>query len=484
MAKNKKHYFVDLFAGCGGLSLGLEKAGFTPLLFSELNQSAAKTYRANREDEYEFRSIDEFLSGNHKPPREKKLIIEAGDIVSDLSDEKLNSLINHYSQKEPSFNVDLVCGGPPCQGFSMINHRRTETHLNNNKQDIPSNFLFKEMIRVIEAFKPKIFLFENVEGIRRSYWKIGSEPTKIFADVMAEFRKVCGSDYNVQDASIKSREYAVPQRRPRTLIVGVRKDIIVEPRVVGQERKVIDNQLYLGRIEEPEAISRGFLPPAVDSPVPPWPNLSDVLDDLIEPIDKVQMLVARDKGESSARRYPKNKMPGQSYTEIEKWYRASKDEWFGRKPEPHQRYLKKVTDHEYSRHSEKTLSRFKILMENNGEIPPEYKVLKTNKFAQRLLFPEWLDKKNGPNITVTSLPDDFVHYEQPRILTVREWARLQTFPDWYVFRGPRTTGGRRRAGTPSKDNWDREVPRYTQIGNAVPVRLAFALGNHFLGKFV
>ena len=123
-------------------------------------------------------------------------------------------------------------------------------------------------------------------------------------------------------------------------------------------------------------------------------------------------------------------------------------------------------------------------MENNGEIPPEYKVLKTNKFAQRLLFPEWLDKKNGPNITVTSLPDDFVHYEQPRILTVREWARLQTFPDWYVFRGPRTTGGRRRAGTPSKDNWDREVPRYTQIGNAVPVRLAFALGNHFLGKFV
>ncbi|MAT09894.1 MAG: hypothetical protein CMM02_02705 [Rhodopirellula sp.] len=82
-------------------------------------------------------------------------------------------------------------------------------------------------------------------------------------------------------------------------------------------------------------------------------------------------------------------------------------------------------------------------------------------------------------MTVTSLPDDFVHYEQPRILTVREWARLQTFPDWYVFRGPRTTGGRRRAGTPSKDDWEREVPRYTQIGNAVPVRLAYEIGKHF-----
>ena len=79
-------------------------------------------------------------------------------------------------------------------------------------------------------------------------------------------------------------------------------------------------------------------------------------------------------------------------------------------------------------------------------------------------------------MTVTSLPNDFVHYFEPRIPTVREWARLQTFPDWYVFKGPRTTGGRRRAGDPSKKIFDRDVPKYTQIGNAVPVRLAFELG--------
>ncbi|QNP47047.1 DNA cytosine methyltransferase [Sphingomonas sediminicola] len=82
-------------------------------------------------------------------------------------------------------------------------------------------------------------------------------------------------------------------------------------------------------------------------------------------------------------------------------------------------------------------------------------------------------------MTATSLPDDYVHYAQPRSLTVREWARLQTFPDWYRFEGKRTTGGLRRAGNPREGNFDREVPKYTQIGNAVPVRLAERVGEHF-----
>ena len=92
--------------------------------------------------------------------------------------------------------------------------------------------------------------------------------------------------------------------------------------------------------------------------------------------------------------------------------------------------------------------------------------------------------KDEPNITATSLADDYVHYSQPRVLTVREWARLQMFPDWYEFRGPRTTGGRRRAGDPDAGIWDRDVPMYTQIGNAVPVRLAELVGKHLAGKFL
>ncbi|MBK6750298.1 MAG: DNA cytosine methyltransferase [Acidobacteria bacterium] len=113
------------------------------------------------------------------------------------------------------------------------------------------------------------------------------------------------------------------------------------------------------------------------------------------------------------------------------------------------------------------------MLRNGGEIPEEFQ---TKKFAQRVFPRSW--DANGPNLTVTSLPEDFVHYSQPRSPTVREWARIQTFPDWYEFKGPRTTGGRRRAGDPSLDKWDRDVPRYTQIGNAVPVMLAEKIGQH------
>jgi DNA (cytosine-5)-methyltransferase 1 len=112
--------------------------------------------------------------------------------------------------------------------------------------------------------------------------------------------------------------------------------------------------------------------------------------------------------------------------------------------------------------------------DNDGDIPASFR---TKKFAQRLLPERW--GRAGPTITATSLPDDYVHFAQPRTLTVREWARLQLFPDWYQFAGRRTTGGLRRAGNPRAGFLDREVPKYTQIGNAVPVGLARALGRHF-----
>ena len=103
---------------------------------------------------------------------------------------------------------------------------------------------------------------------------------------------------------------------------------------------------------------------------------------------------------------------------------------------------------------ERTRDKFQAMIDSDdGEIPKKFK---TKKFAQRLLPSTW--GKNGPTITACSLPDDFVHYKQARSLTVREWARLQTFPDWYQFAGKRTTGGTRRSGTPDSTAADIEIP--------------------------
>ena len=132
-----------------------------------------------------------------------------------------------------------------------------------------------------------------------------------------------------------------------------------------------------------------------------------------------------------------------------------------------------LTDQEYSAHADYIRKKFQHMIEHGGEIPTEYQ---TKKFAQRVFPRQW--GPDGPNLTAASLPDDYVHYREPRAPTVREWARLQTFPDWYVFKGPRTTGGRRRAGDPSIGDWNREVPKFTQIGNAVPVLLARKIGEH------
>ena len=134
-----------------------------------------------------------------------------------------------------------------------------------------------------------------------------------------------------------------------------------------------------------------------------------------------------------------------------------------------------LLEQEYSAHLARIRDKFTFMIKNQGKIPES---MKTKKFAQRVLPKQW--DENGPNITTTSLPDDFVHFSQPRSLTVREWARLQTFPDYYKFAGKRTTGGSRRAGNPLEGIWERETPKYTQIGNAVPVKLAEEIGKHLM----
>lgn len=407
----KKHlYFMDLFAGCGGLSLGLEKSGFIPAYVNELDPQTMESYLVNRDDKY--------------PLLRKKY--HSNDIRS-ISKESTISKIKVGFKNDYGItrgDLGIIAGGPPCQGFSHIGHRRSYRV---ERRDLPSNHLYKEMIWVIKQFKPKCFVFENVGGLLFGKWTFSGQKGEIWEDVKKSFESI--PDYVVRSALVRAKWYGVPQNRPRIIMIGLRKDIRFE----------LDDTLPAG----------GLLP----NPTNNYPHLVDLLGDLVD-----RTYISKSRTSS---------YPSEPKTRIQKIFRSKKNGtgW------SHKGDL--LTEHEYSKHSERIRKKFAYMIKHNGAIPSH---MKTKKFSQKILPRFW--KKDGPNITVTSLPDDYVHYCQPRILTVREWARMQTFPDWYQFVGKRTTGGIRRGGNPRKGIWDREVPKYTQIGNAVPVDMASVIGKH------
>jgi len=400
-----KNPFIDLFAGCGGLSLGLEQTGFHPVYVNELNTDALNTYLINR-SEYKHLSLKEFHSNDIKELSGSKKKLE----------ELSKNLKSKFNIKKG--DLSLVVGGPPCQGYSGIGHRRSYKV---DKEKIPSNYLYKEMYKVIEHFNPKAFIFENVRGLLSARWTKNGIKGEIFKDVLKQFSKL--KNYNYDYSLVQSKDYGVPQNRPRVLVIGIRKDI---------KSKINKEEFF----------------PSKDIS---YPHLDELFSDLID--------------KSYNKNFVTNSYLSDPKTKIQRTLRTRKNK---------NSFLSKgdkLTDQEYSNHSPNIVKKFKSMLDNGGVIKDKFK---TKKFAQRLLNKRWNGK--GPNITATSLPDDYVHYSQPRTLTVREWARLQMFPDWYIFQGKRHTGGIRRAGNPQKGIFDREVPKYTQIGNAVPVELARRLG--------
>lgn len=405
---------IDLFAGCGGLSLGLEQAGFETVFVNELHPDAMKTFLQNRP---------------------KSILSNPKNHVLDIKSLTKNkeSLLNFgkYIGKEHG-EIDLVCGGPPCQGYSGIGHRRT---FDLDKREMPTNHLYKDMAKVVTTIAPKMFLFENVRGLLNSRWTQEGEKGEIWNDVQKTFKNITVKlgkqefQYQIGFKLVFAKEFGVPQNRPRILMVGLREDIDFE--------------------FASDDTSRGLLPQGFGDA----PDLKDLFSDLIDP-------KWRNRRETTV--YLKDPA-----TEIQESLRTRQNGTIMMKGDL-------LSEQEYSNHSDAVIAKFQYMIEHDSEIPES---MRTKKFSQKVLPEIW--GKNGPSITATSLPDDYVHFSQPRVLTVREWARLQMFPDWYQFAGKRTTGGRRRAGDPDAGDWTREVPKYTQIGNAVPVGLAKEVGLHF-----
>ena len=408
---HSKKTFIDLFAGCGGLSLGLEQAGFYPLYVNEINKDALETYLINREKDH---------------PHLRNPNFHSQDIKNCINNKFFRNLKSNLKKEFGSSDVDVVCGGPPCQGFSGIGIRRSYSV---DKEQLPSNHLFQDMAYFVYKMKPKIFLFENVEGLLSAKWNKDGQKGEIFQDVLNTFQNLKG--YTVKYKLIHAKDYGVPQNRPRILLVGIKNSI---------------NKI---KSDDMDAVKCGFLPDIIGG----YPHLEEVFSDIIDKKFEYGGETTNYQSEPKTiwqeemRTKPSGELMGKGHT---------------------------MTEQEYSNHNPRTQAKFQAMINNRGVIPDEFK---TKKFAQRLLPKKWGNK--GPSITITSLADDFVHYAQARTPTVRECARMQTFPDWYKFAGKRTTGGIRRAGNPRENIFDREVPKYTQIGNAVPVKLGKEIGLHF-----
>lgn len=432
---------VDLFAGCGGLSLGMENAGFTPVFVNELNPDAMATYLANRHHVVGGKPFAEQANLRcHDAHELQGARLE--QLVADLSGLGLSFDMPADPKSKGGSTLDLLAGGPPCQGYSGIGHRRSYSV---DKKDIPSNQLYQRMAAIITRLRPRVFLFENVRGLLNAKWtKEGGR--RIWPDVLAEFRKISG--YEVRWSLVYAKDYGVPQNRPRVLLVGMRKDIVAASSILDPAA------------DKEDAVKCGFLPRGEPSECP---DLEDLLGDLVDPKAKKSLL----SGDFPKGKFATTAYPSSPRTPIQELLRAQA-------PAHAHPHGGELTDHEYSKHAPNIVAKFQHMLDNRGEIPDH---AKTKKFSQKVLPKRWGNR--GASITATSMPDDYVHFSQPRILTVREWARLQLFPDWYRFMGKRTTGGIRRAGNPREGIFDREVPKYTQIGNAVPVGLSERVGKHF-----
>ena len=387
--------YIDLFAGAGGLSLGLHKAGLTGVFAVERNKDAFETLKYNLIDKKSHFEWPEWLDQKN------------WDILELLEKHSLE-LSNLKG------NVDLVVGGPPCQGFSMAGKRQN---------DDVRNQLMHSYIEIVRLVQPKFLFFENVQGFTVDFK--GEDTLKNYSNILLDELKNMG--YKVECQIITMSEFGVPQNRKRFILFAskdkLRKsffDILTYNR---------DNFLKDRRLKLPITVSQA-------------------IDDL-----KFEHGVVDSQD-------TKNFTNG-TYGKVNSSYQRLMKKNIGKKSIP--------DSHRFAKHREETVELFERLMQASDKvlrITPQMDMVKGLK--KRGVTP--LKEKSVCN-TITSIPDDYIHYAEPRIMTVREHARIQSFPDEYEFKGPYTTGGKRRKI---------DVPRYTQVANAVPPLFAEQVGNVIL----
>jgi DNA (cytosine-5)-methyltransferase 1 len=401
--------FIDLFSGCGGLSLGLLNSGWEGLLAVERDKFAFSTFKAN------------LIQGTKCPQFNWLPDLPAKEMTIGTFLKKLRNDAKLYKRLH---GVDLITGGPPCQGFSFAGKRH---------HDDPRNVLFRDYLKVVALLRPKLLLIENVKGITVAH-------TRNNVPFAERIRRALGRlDYEAFADVHRASEFGVPQERPRYVLIAIDRRQIPDLNVSILETAI---QVAISGARRAFLQKNGLAGSAVVS-------VQDAISDL------------------SSRRHLLELCPD-APGRMQIQYRPPTT------PSAYQMCLRrnapiKMNSMRLAKHSEQVKKKFERLIESckvndrrgvalsANELVP----LKTKKRNVVVLDPA------KPSHTLTTLPDDLLHYDEPRILTVREYARLQSFPDWFEFRGKYTTGGKMRR---------KECPRYTQVGNAVAPFVAEVLG--------
>ena len=334
---------IDLFAGVGGLSLGFEMEGFDILLANEFDQSIATAYKEN-----------------HK---------STNVVVGDITSLDLSKVYGEYVNK-----IDVVIGGPPCQGFSQKGKRKT---INDER-----TFLFKHYVEVVKFVKPKYFVMENVPNL------LTAEKGFFLNEIKGLFK---GYGYSIRYGILNAADYGVPQNRRRAIIIGK----------------------YLATPPE--------LPLPCKQKVTIWDAISD--------------LAYLESGEG----------------EFEQEYRNSPKSDYEKKMRKGSKIL---YNHMATKHSALALERLSLIPPNAGK-----EVLPKEHITKSVYSGTWSRmKQNDVAVTITTRFDTpssgkFTHPFLNRAITVREAARLQSFPDTFKFIGSK-------------------MSQMKQVGNAVPPLLA------------
>lgn len=428
-------YAVDLFCGAGGCSEGLIQAGFHILFSSDISDMVEVTYKHRHEQLG-------FIQG-------KNTWFERSDIRDLTGDDirKHISALQIFHDKEIP-EIDLMIGGPSCQGFSRAGRR--------DKSD-PRNMLFGEYVRVINEIKPKYIVFENVEGFVDMQFMgyvgitgIEYPDGSVTPDILRSELDEIGYD-TLEPRILNAADYGVPQRRNRIIFMGYR---------------------------------RGLKPPQYPEPTVKLEKrvtLLEAIGDLITDTDK------KAKINPSPTQYQLDSINGRTpgidgkpiaakaatCTELSRQTDIVRERFDLFRPGETGTYLKRRVIEEgidisdksalitlCCEHFDMNTEQVVDLFKHPGATKEQVEVLLTKKNIRQRWAPD------QPSATVVTIADDYISPWEPRTFSVREMARCQSFDDSFEFLGKRTTGGLLRR---------KEVPQYTQVGNAVPPLLARAV---------